>query len=130
MKKFTKQLFTIMLAITMTATPTMASVMTETVHAAKAKYSAKYFKRMGVVRWGGYKWTWYSQRVLPGRGLKIPGRHVDKHGYIVDKKGYIVLAHKTLKKGKIVKTPFGKKGKIYDRCPSRGIMDVYVDRLH
>ena len=129
MKKAFKAI-SLVLAITMTVTPTMASVITETVYAAKAKVSAKQFRRRGVIRWHGYKWTWYSQRVLPGRGLKIPGRHVDKHGYIVDRKGYIVLAHKTLRKGKVVKTPFGRKGKIYDRCPSAGIMDVFVDSLH
>lgn len=122
------RLTSIVLAITLATTPMIAST-TTTVYA-KPKYSAKYFRKMGVIRWHGYKWTWYSQRVLPGRGLKIPGRHVDKHGYIVDRKGYIVLAHKTLKKGKVIKTPFGRKGKIYDRCPSAGIMDVFVDRLH
>ena len=125
MKKGLKTI-SLMLAITMTVTPTMASVTTETVYAAKAKVSAKQFRKRGVIRWNGYRWTWYSQRVLPGRGLKIPGRHVDKNGYVVDKKGYIVIAHKTIKKGRVVKTPFGKKGKIYDRCPTRGIMDVYV----
>ncbi len=126
MKRRSLKTIMLMLAISMTATPTMASV-TQTVHAKpKVKYSAKQFRRLGVIRWGGYKWTWYSQRVLRGGGLKIPGRHVDKNGYVVDKKGYIVLAHKTLKKGKVVKTPFGRKGKIYDRCPSRGIMDTYV----
>lgn len=124
------RLTSVMLAITLATTPMIASTTTTVYAKPKAKYSAKYFKRMGVIRWKGWKWTWYSQRILPGRGLKIPGRHVDKHGYIVDRKGYIVLAHKTLRKGKIVKTPFGRKGKIYDRCPSAGIMDVYVDRLH
>ena len=122
------RLTSIMLAITLATTPMVAST-TQTVYA-KPKYSAKYFRKMGVIRWHGYKWTWYSQRILPGRGLKIPGRHVDKHGFIVDKKGYIVIAHKTLKKGKIIKTPFGKKAKVYDRCPTRNVVDVYVDRLH
>ena len=117
----------LLLAASMTVTPTAASVMTETVHAAKAKYSAKYFKRMGVIRWGGYKWTWYSQKVLPGGGLRIPGRHVDKNGYVCDKKGYIVIAHKTLKKGKVINTPLGKKAKVYDRCPIIGIVDVFVN---
>ena len=129
MKKKAVKIATLMLAISMTATPMMASG-TQTVYAAKAKYSAKQFRRLGVIRWGGYKWTWYSQKVLPGGGLKIPGRHVDKHGYVCDKKGYIVVAHKTLKKGKVVKTPFGKKAKVYDRCPTAGVMDVYVDYLH
>lgn len=119
-----KRILTIVTAITLATTPIVTTDYTTAY--AKVKYSAKKFKRLGVIRWGGYKWTWYSQRVLPGRGLKIPGRHLDKNGYVCDKKGYIVLAHKTLRKGKVVKTPLGKKGKIYDRCPTRGIMDVYV----
>lgn len=93
----------------------------------KAKYSAKQFKRLGVVRYNGYRWTWYSQRVLPGRGLKIPGRHVDSNGYVCDKKNRIVLASKNLKKGTVIKTPFGKKGKVYDYCPISGTLDVYVN---
>lgn len=128
MRKTATTTLMLMLAISMTVTPMVASGK-ETVYA-KEKYSAKYFRKMGVIKWHGYKWTWYSQRVLPGKGLKIPGRHVDKHGFVVDKNDYIVLAHKTIKKGTVVKTPFGKKGKIYDRCPTAKIMDVYVDVLH
>jgi len=93
----------------------------------KAKYSAKYFKRMGVIRWNGWRWTWYSQRVLPGRGLKIPGRHVDKNGYVCDKKGYICLASSKLKRGRVVKTPFGKKGKVYDSGCAWNTLDVYTN---
>jgi hypothetical protein len=117
----------LLLAASMTVTPTAASVMTETVHAAKAKYSAKYFKRMGVIRWGGWKWTWYSQKVLPGGGLRIPGRHVDKSGYVCDKKDRIVLSSSTVKRGKVVKTPFGKKGKVYDTGCARGVYDVFTN---
>ena len=93
----------------------------------KAKYSAKYFRRMGVIRWNGWRWTWYSQRVLPGRGLRIPSRHVDKHGYVCDKKGYICLASSKLRRGKVVKTPFGKKGKVYDSGCARNTLDVYTN---
>ena len=81
------------------------------------KYTPKYFKRRGVIRWGGCKWTWYTQRRLPGRGLKIPGRHLDKkYGYVLDKDGYIVLASSVRNKKKrlIVPTPFGRYGKVYD----------------
>ena len=92
----------------------------------KAKYSASYFKKMGVINWGGYKWTWYSERVLPGGGLKIPGRNNDSNGYICDENNYICLASSTLKKGTIIDTPFGKQGKIYDSGCAAGILDVYV----
>ena len=126
MNKLTKIIISIMLAVSITATPMAAGVTTQTVYAGKAKYSPKQFKRRGVIRWGGWKWTWYSQRVLPGRGLKIPGRHVDKKGYVCDKKNRIVLSSSTLKRGKIIKTPFGKKGKVYDTGCARGVIDVYV----
>ena len=93
----------------------------------KAKYSAAQFKRAGVVKYGGYRWTWYSQRVLPGGGLKIPGRHVDERGYICDKDDYICVASSTLKYGTVISTPFGKKGKVYDSGCAAGTVDVYVD---
>jgi hypothetical protein len=92
----------------------------------KAKYSASYFRRMGVIHWGGWKWTWYSQRVLPGGGLRIPGRHVDGNGYVCDSSDRIVLSSSTLRKGTVAKTPFGKYGKVYDTGCSRGVFDVYV----
>ena len=96
----------------------------------KAKYSASYFRRAGVIKWDGWRWTWYSQRVFPGGGLKIPGRHVDEHGYICDGKDRICLASSRLKKGTVVATPFGKKGCVYDSGCAAGTLDVYVDRLH
>lgn len=81
---------------------------------------------MGVIRWGGYRWTWYSERVLPGGGLKILGRHTDNLGYVKDGDGYICLASNDLKKGSIVDTPFGAKGKVYDSGCASGTLDVYV----
>ena len=90
-------------------------------------YTAAEFKNLGVVRWGGWKWTWYSQRVLPGGGLDIPGRHVDSNGYVCDAEGYICLASSTLSKGTVVNTPFGKAGKIYDSGCAADTLDVYTD---
>lgn len=78
------------------------------------KYTGAYFRHAGVIRWDNKKWTWYSQRVLPGRGLKIKGRHVDGQGFVCDKDGYIVLGSSTKNRGKIIATPFGKFGKVYD----------------
>lgn len=92
-----------------------------------ALYSAGQFQNLGVINWSGYRWTWYSQRVLPGNGLKIPGRHVDSNGYVCDENDYICLSSNDLSKGTVISTPFGKNGKIYDcGCPS-GTVDVYVN---
>lgn len=90
-------------------------------------YSASRFKTLGVVNWNGYRWTWYSQRVLPGGGLRIPGRHVDENGYVCDENDYICIASGFLEKGTVVPTPFGKDGKVYDFCETAGTLDVYVD---
>ena len=98
----------------------------ETVAISSALYTPGQFQNLGVVYYGDYKWTWYSERVLPGGGLKIPGRHNDENGYICDEDGYICLASSTLSKGTILNTPFGKQGKIYDCGCAVGIIDVYV----
>lgn len=80
----------------------------------KAVYSGAYFRRAGAINWQGKKYTWYSQRVLPGYGLKIPGRHLDAQGFVCDLNDYIVLGSNTANRGKIIPTPFGKYGKVYD----------------
>ena len=80
----------------------------------KAVYSGAYFRKAGAIIWQGRKYTWYSQRVLPGGGLKIPGRHLDSQGFVCDSNDYIVLGSNTANRGKIVPTPFGKYGKVYD----------------
>lgn len=89
-------------------------------------YSASYFKRMGVLYWGDYRWTWYSDKVLPGGGLSIPGRHYSDSNYVCDEDGYICLASDDLQKGTVINTPFGRMGKIYDCGVSSGTIDVYV----
>lgn len=45
----------------------------------------------------------------------------------MDKNGYICLASSSLKKGTVVKTPFGAKGKVYDCGCARGTLDVYTN---
>lgn len=93
----------------------------------KIVYSPSVFRNKGVVHWGGWRWTYYSQRVLPGGGLKIPGRHVNSMGYVCDGNGYICLAATSLRKGTIVDTPFGAKGKVYDSGCPYGTLDVYTN---
>ena len=85
------------------------------------------FMFRGVVYWNGYKFTYYSEKVLPGGGLRIPGRHVNADGYVADEEGYIVLAGDATM-GYVFETPFGYKGKIYDRGTSGNHLDVYISR--
>lgn len=80
----------------------------------------------GVEYDGGYRYTWYSQRVLPGDGLDIPGRHVDDEGYVRDEDDRIVLASSDLEAGTEVDTPYGP-GKVYDSGCDSGTLDVYTD---
>lgn len=88
-------------------------------------YSLSEFIFRGVINWNGFKFTYYSQSVLPGTGLNIPGRHVNADGYVSDGDGYIVLAG-SAPIGTVYDTPFGYKGKIYDRGTSGNHLDVYV----
>lgn len=89
------------------------------------KISLSQFMFDGVVYSGGYKFTYYSQSVLPGGGLSIPGRHVNAGGFVSDGDGYIVLAG-SAPLGTVYDTPFGYKGKIYDRGTYGNHLDVYV----
>lgn len=83
-------------------------------------------KSKGVVYYNGHRETWYSQKVLPGGGLKIPGRHVDSRGLVCDGDGYICVASSDLAKGTIVKTSLGT-GKVYDCGCASGTIDIYCD---
>lgn len=90
-------------------------------------YSASELKFHGVIFSGGWRWTWYSQNVLPGGGLSIPGRHVDENGFICDENDRICLASEDLAYGTVVSTPFGKEGCVYDCGCDYGTLDVYVN---
>lgn len=82
-------------------------------------------RTQGVIYANGIKYTWYSEKVLPGGGLNIPGRHVDGNGYVCDGDGYICVASCDYPQGTVLSTPFGP-AKVYDVCPTSGIVDVYV----
>lgn len=99
----------------------------EIIEEAETYYSAGYFMSAGVIYWDGWRWTWYSQQVLPGGGLNIPGRHVDENGYVCDENEYICLASSSLGWGTIVNTPFGKQGRVYDSGCDSDVLDVYVN---
>lgn len=83
-------------------------------------------KSKGVNYYKGHRETWYSQRVLPGNGLKIPGRHVASDGTIRDEDGYICVASSDYPKGTVVETSLGA-GKVYDSGCASGTIDIYTD---
>lgn len=89
-------------------------------------YTPGDFKQRGRISWGGWSWTWYSERVLPGYGLHIPGRYTDHQGYVRDGSGYLCLASDDLPQGTVVDTPFGSRGIVYDCGCGYGTLDVYV----
>ena len=86
----------------------------------------KLTKSKGVNYFNGHKETYYSQRVLPGGGLKIPGRHVASDGTIRDENNYICVASSDYKKGTIVETSLGT-GKVYDSGCASGTIDIYTN---
>lgn len=104
------------------------SVQPQTAGATVAQYSIDDLEFQGIIHALGKKWTFYSERVLPGGGLNIPGRHT-ADGFVRDGEGYIVLAaSSSVGHGTIVDTPFGSQGKVYDTCASchADWFDVYT----
>ena len=85
-------------------------------------------KYNGVVRFNGHRETYYSQRVLPGGGLRIPGRHVANDGTVRDKDGYIVVAANPgfYARGSKLMISLGP-AKVYDSGCSYGTIDVYTN---
>ena len=113
---------------TTTTTELPKSVYIPSPHLTEDNYiTPEFFRQQGVIYGDGYRWTWYSEKVLPGNGLDIPGRHSDGN-YVLDENDYIVLASPDLEKlpkGTVIETPFGW-GKVYDHCPIPGTVDVYT----
>lgn len=101
------------------------------------EYSATYHvssshltKSKGVVYYNGHKETYYSQKVLSGKGLKAlnnNGRHVANDGTVRDGEGYIAVACNYLSKGSKIMTSLGP-GKVYDTGSMTGKwIDIYVN---
>ncbi len=82
-------------------------------------------RRDGIIHWGGYRFTWYSQRVLPGGGLRIPNRHVNGAGFVCDGDGYIVAAT-AMGRGTVGNSPWGA-WKSYDTGVSGNTVDLYTN---
>ena len=79
----------------------------------------------GIVNWGGHRFTWYSQNVLPGGGLDIPGRHVNSAGFVCDCDGFIVAAT-AYGRGTTGNSPWGA-WKSYDTGVSGNTVDLYTN---
>lgn len=99
----------------------------------KMEYSARYTnggltKRRGAINFNGHRETYYSEKVLPGNGLKIPGRHVADDGTIRDEEGYIAVAADPgfLARGTVLITSLGP-AKVYDCGCAFGTVDIYVN---
>ena len=91
-------------------------------------YEADELRTQGVIYDGDFRYTWYSQRVLPGGGLAIDGRHVSGEGYVVDADERIVVASSDLPRGTVLDVPFGSgKAVVLDTGCACGTIDVYTD---
>ncbi len=82
----------------------------------------------GAQYFDGHKETYYSERVLPGYGLRIPGRHVADDGTIRDEEGYIAVAADPafMSRGTTLMTSLGP-AKVYDTGCAYGTIDIYVN---
>lgn len=88
-----------------------------------------WFKSAGVYWYNGVKYTWYSQRTLPGGGLTAlnnNGRTVNSDGFVTDGDGYLACASSDYSIGTVLETPFGT-AKVYDSGCASGIIDMYTD---
>ena len=92
-----------------------------------ASYSPNEFQNAGIIDWGGWTWTYYSEQILPGEGLDIPGRWTDSDGYVCDGDGYVCLASTSVDRYSVVETPFGRTGKVYDSGCASGTIDIYTN---
>lgn len=87
-------------------------------------YSPQDLMYHGVIYWGGWRFTWYSENVLPGGGLSISGRWSDGN-FVRDAYGNICVASSDLPYGTAVMTPWGP-GMVYDSGCDSGTIDIYT----
>jgi len=88
------------------------------------EYAPQDLRFLGVIYWGGWRFTWYSENVLPGGGLSIPGRWSDGN-FVRDENGNICVASSDLPYGSSVATPWGN-GVVYDSGCASGTIDIYT----
>lgn len=83
------------------------------------------FRSDGVWYYGGYRFTWYSSRVL--YHYMTDQWTPDEQGIYRDSDGYAVVASDDFPYGTVIEdTPFGA-AKVYDRGCASGTIDVYVN---
>lgn len=82
----------------------------------KSKQYIKKLRNRNLIHWRKRKYTFYTSRSFPIYKLSVPGLHLDKNGFFCDKNDYIILGSSRKNKAnkKIIATPFGKYGKVYD----------------
>lgn len=88
-----------------------------------------WFKSKGVVYSNGIRYTWYSQKTLPGGGLTAlnnNGRTVNSDGFVTDGDGYLACASSDYSIGTVLETPFGT-AKVYDSGCASDTVDMYTD---
>lgn len=110
---------------TSTSTPAKSSGSSEQASEPANNSGSYNLRRDGIVNWGGYRFTWYSERRLPGGGLNIPGRHVNGAGFVCDGDGYICAAT-AMGYGTTGDSPWGA-WKSYDTGVSGNTVDMYVN---
>lgn len=85
--------------------------------------SASGFKSAGVIYYNGYRFTYYSSRVL--YHYMTPQWTLGSDGIYRDSNGYIIVASSDHAQGTILDTPFGS-GIVRDSGCASGTIDVYV----
>lgn len=113
-----------MVTETITETETDPETETETIPTTAEGITADEFRLLGVIKWNGYRWKYYSEKVRKGQRLNIPGRTSDEY-FVRDGEGNICVASSELKWGTYIETPFGM-GRVYDSGCKSGTFDIYV----
>lgn len=96
-----------------------------------SNYTVEDFIYNGIIEMNGWRFTWYSEQVLPGEGLQIPGRWSDGQ-FVRDENGFLCVACNDLEHGTHVSTPFGDAivydsvGYDFDGNYVTGVVDIYV----
>ena len=91
------------------------------------------FKTKGVINYGGYKWTYCNETVMPDAwGARAPGTHTEDN-VVKDGNGNVLLASIMHPKVTPLVTPIldpngvQYTGVVYDYYPTNGYIEVFVN---